>query len=221
MGRVTRTVIKICGLTRSEDAILAARAGADWLGLNFWPRSRRFIDPDRACDVAARVREASAAVTLVGVFVNQPAGDITRIAQDVGLDRVQLHGDESVADCAALMDTGLEVIKAMGLAAPEDIDRLTGYPGEVILVDAPSAGYGGSGRCLDWSLARDAVIAGERAGKRVILAGGLDPDNVARAVAEVQPFGVDVASGVESAPGVKDPARVRAFVAAARQGTAE
>jgi phosphoribosylanthranilate isomerase len=209
-------VVKICGLTRSEDAIAAARAGADWLGLNFWPRSRRFIDPLRACDVTARMREAGAAVTLVGIFVNQPAFDILRIAEDVGLDRVQLHGDETAADCAALMAAGVKVIKALALGARADIDRLAAYPSDVILVDTPTAGYGGSGRCLDWSLARDAVAAGQRAGKRVILAGGLDPDNVARAVAEVQPFGVDVASGVESAPGIKDPDRVRAFMAAAK-----
>jgi phosphoribosylanthranilate isomerase len=208
-------VIKICGLTRSGDAIAAARAGADWLGLNFWPRSKRFIDPIRACDVAARVREAGVATTLIGVFVNQPAGDILRIAEHVGLDGVQLHGDETAADCAALMAAGVTVIKALALGSRADIVRLAGYPGEVILVDTPAAGYGGSGRCLDWSLARAAVEAGERAGKRVILAGGLDPDNVARAVAMVKPSGVDVASGVESAPGVKDPDRVRAFVAAA------
>jgi phosphoribosylanthranilate isomerase len=167
--------------------------------------------------VAARLREASAAVTLVGVFVNQPAGDILRIAENVGLDQVQLHGDETAADCAALMAAGIQVIKALALGTRADVGRLAAYPGDVILVDTPTAGYGGSGRCFDWSLARDAVDAAQRAGKRVILAGGLDPDNVARAVAEVQPFGVDVASGVESAPGIKDPARVRAFVAAATE----
>lgn len=211
-----RLIVKICGVTRAEDAAMAVTAGADWLGLNFWPPSKRFVSLDAALAVARAARDAADAagrtVALVGVFVNQPAEDIRRIHSDVGLDHVQLHGDETPEDCAHLAATGLSVIKAIALGAAEDLDRLAAYPVTTYLVDTPTPGYGGSGRAFDWSLARAAC----RAGARILLAGGLAPDNVARAVAEVAPLGVDVASGVERAPGIKDAARVRAFVAAAR-----
>lgn len=208
-------LVKICGITRPEDAALAAAAGADWIGLNFWPMSKRFVgaDPGRARALAEAARLANEALAVVGVFVNQAVSEVVRTARDVGLDVVQLHGHESPAACAEVMAAGVRVIKAMALSSMDDVERLHAYPGEAFLMDTPTPGHGGSGRTFDWALARAAVATG----KRIFLAGGLDADNVARAVAEVSPHGVDVASGVESAPGIKDARLVRAFVAAARQ----
>lgn len=202
------TVVKICGITRPGDAVAAVEAGADWIGLNFWSSSSRYIGPAAAVEVASAAR-AAGTVTLVGVFVNETTARIAEIAAQVGLDRVQLHGDETPADCAAL---GASAIKALSMASAGDVARIAQFPCDTVLIDTPTAGYGGSGRTFDWSLARDAVATG----KRVVLAGGLGPDNVAAAVAEVAPFGVDVASGVEASPGVKDPELIRRFVTAAK-----
>lgn len=209
------TVVKICGITRAEDAIACVRAGADWLGLNFWPPSRRFIDAEHGRALAAAARSAGDPA-LVGVFVNQSNKEIAAVARAVNLDWVQLHGDEGPERCAELVDRGLRVIKALPMASAADIDRLADYPASTFLIDTPTAGYGGSGRTFDWELARRAVATG----RTIILAGGLDPDNVAAAVAGVRPFGVDVASGVESLPGIKDHARVRAFIDRAKAGAA-
>ena len=228
-------VVKICGLTRPEDAAAAVRAGADWLGLNFWPGSKRAIDAARGQELAAAARAAArleagregvtdtrASVTLVGVFVNQAADHIADVVADVGLDRVQLHGDEGPEACAALAARGVaapRVIKALSLAAAADVDRALAWVAagvDTLLVDTPSAGYGGSGRTFDWTLARALVDAGAESGCQVILAGGLTADNVAQAVARVMPFGVDVASGVETAPGIKDADAMAAFVRQAR-----
>lgn len=209
-------LVKICGVTRPGDAAVAVDAGADWLGLNFWPGSKRCIDTGAARRVveAARAAAASraAAVSLVGVFVDQPGEDIARAVADLGLDRAQLHGRETPEQCAALVAAGVPVVKAVALSSMDDVARLRAYDVDYLLVDTPTPGRGGSGRTFDWALARAAVATGAR----VVLAGGLGPDNVARAVAEVGPCGVDVASGVESAPGVKEPDRVRAFVSAAK-----
>lgn len=202
------TIVKVCGITRSDDAVDAVRAGADWIGLNFWPQSKRYIQPTDAVDVVFAAR-AAGYVAVVGVFVNQTRALISEIVSTVGLDRVQLHGDETPEDCAAL---GGDVIKALSMASAADVARIADYPCQTVLIDTPTAGYGGSGRTFDWSLARDAVATG----KRVVLAGGLNADNVAAAVAEVAPYGVDVASGVEASPGVKDSELVRRFVAAAK-----
>lgn len=201
-------IVKICGLTRPEDAAAAVRAGADWLGLNFWPRSKRYGEPARARAVAEAAR-AAGSVELVGVFVNQDADEVERIAAQVGLDRVQLHGDESPAYCARFRG---RYLKALGLRSRDDLARMADYDCDVFLIDTPSAGYGGSGVVGDWSLAAEAVATG----RRIVLAGGLRPDNVGAAIAAVRPYGVDVAGGVESAPGVKDADRMAAFVAAVR-----
>lgn len=192
---------------------MVVRAGADWIGLNFWPRSKRWIDRERGLEVAAAARAERAGIVLVGVFVDQLEDGVRGIADEMGLDYVQLHGNESPDFCAGF---GARAIKAFAMSASADIDRLADYPGcETLLIDTPTPEYGGSGRTFDWSLARAAVATG----RRIVLAGGLNPGNVAEAVATVRPFGVDVASGVESAPGrpgQKDEALVRAFVAAAK-----
>lgn len=206
------TLAKICGITRVEDAELAAGLGADFLGLNFWPGSKRRVSPEFAAVLAAAARATAPQVQLVGLFVDQSEGEIVGIANALVLDVVQLHGDEPPALVAALATRGLRVWKAHAVSGPADIDGLRAWPADAHLLDAPSAGRGGSGTTFDWAHAAAAVAAGHR----VVLAGGLTPDNVADAVAQVRPFAVDVASGVESAPGIKDPAKVRAFLAATR-----
>ncbi|MEM9493256.1 MAG: hypothetical protein AAGC55_29165, partial [Myxococcota bacterium] len=133
-------VVKICGFTRAADAAAAACAGADWLGLNFWPRSKRYIaaEPGRAVAEAARAAApGERGPLMVGLFVNQPAEHVAAVAGAVGLDAVQLHGDESPEQCAELAAGGLTVIKALAMSGPEDIERLTGYPCATVLIDTP------------------------------------------------------------------------------------
>ncbi len=200
--------VKICGLTRPADARAAVVAGADLLGLNFWPGSKRCVDLERARELAAAAR-AAGPVAVVGVFVNADPAEVASVRSKVLLDYVQLHGDEPPEHCAAL---GGRVIKAFAPTAASELPKLAAYRCDMVLLDALCTGYGGSGRTGDWQLAQSAVAAGHR----VLLAGGLQPDNVAAAIAAVAPWGVDVASGVESAPGIKDTERMRAFVRAAK-----
>lgn len=212
------TRIKICGVTRAEDAAWIAAAGPDFLGLNFWPSSKRYLAPARAGAVAAAAR-AGGPTRLVGVFVNAAVAEIAAIARDIGLDVIQLHGDETPDDVRAVaLATGRSVWKAIAVAAPADLTGLAGWPVEAILLDAPAAGRGGAGVVFDWSLARDAQLrdpAGSSA-IRLVLAGGLGPANVAAAIDALDPWAVDVASGVEAAPGIKDPAKTAAFIAQVR-----
>ena len=189
----------------------AAATGADFLGLNLWPGSRRHVDVATARALADAARAAAPAVIVVGVFVDASEDDIVRAVAAAGLDVVQLHGREPVALAAALVARGLTVWRAAAMATDADVAALAAQPAAAYLLDTPTAGHGGSGRTFDWRLAAAAVAAGHR----VILAGGLDPDNVAAAIARVRPWAVDVASGVEAAPGVKDPLRVTRFVEAA------
>jgi phosphoribosylanthranilate isomerase len=206
--------VKVCGVTREDDAHRIAAAGVDWIGLNFWPGSKRVVDTARGRALAAAARAGNPAVVVVGVFVDEDPDRIAAIAGEVGLDRLQLHGDEGPAACAAL---GPRAFKAVAIAAAADLVRAAAYPGALVLLDTPSAGRGGAGVAFDWSIARDAATI---AGKQILLAGGLHPDNVAAAVRAVRPWGVDVASGVESAPGVKDLERAHAVGAAARAAAA-
>jgi phosphoribosylanthranilate isomerase len=209
--------IKVCGVTLPDDAAMVAAAGVDFIGLNFWPRSRRHVEVERAPMIAAAARAAAPAtgVRIVGLFVDAHADEIVAAHAAVGLDRVQLHGDESPDDCRVIARaTGLPVWKAIAVASARDLAALADWPVDAILLDAPTAGRGGSGTTFDWALAADAVARHPRLA--IVLAGGLGPDNVAAAIAQVRPFAVDVASGVERAPGVKDADRVHAFVAAAR-----
>ena len=202
------TRIKICGMTSVEDALMAVDAGADAIGLIFWSGSTRAVGVEHA---QAITRALPPLISTVGVFVNETPDRVRTVADAVGLSGVQLHGDEVVADWARFPRP---VLKAMAL------DRYATSPWQTaraaILVDAHDpVTIGGTGRTIDWEAARD--IAATRP---LVLAGGLTPDNVADAVALVAPWGVDVASGVEQAPGVKDAARVRAFVQAVRAADA-
>jgi len=210
--------IKICGITVAEDAALAAGLGVDFLGLNFWPGSKRRVTVEQALPLADAARRENGGVTLVGLFVDADVGDIVRAVRTVGLDALQLHGDETgdaIAEIAAR--TGVPVWKAVPVGGPADVDGLAGLferGVDAVVLDAPSPGRGGSGKLIDWDVARGAVERWPQ--RRIVLAGGLSPDNVAAAIARVRPWAVDVASGVEASPGHKDPARVRAFVEAAR-----
>lgn len=206
--------VKICGVTSADNAAMVAAAGADFLGLNFWPGSRRHLPVARAPEVAAAARQAGARI--VGLFVNAAADEIEAAHRAVGLDVVQLHGDETPAQVAELATRlGLPVWKALALADDASLSQLAAYPAaEALLLDAPSAGRGGSGISLDAALV--AVARQRYPERRIVLAGGLTPGNVAAAIAAARPWAVDVASGVEQAPGHKDPAKVRAFLDAVR-----
>lgn len=211
------TRIKICGVTRTGDAAQIAGAGADYIGLNFWPKSKRYLDPARGPEVAAAARAAGPA-QLVGVFVNASPSEIAGVAERVPFDVIQLHGDETPDDAAELArTTGCAIWKAIAVRGPDAVAALDVWPTQAILLDTPSAGRGGAGVTFDWQLAQDARRL--HPARSIVLAGGLDPENVGRAITAVAPWAVDVASGVESAPGVKDPARVTAFIAAARART--
>jgi phosphoribosylanthranilate isomerase len=192
--------VKICGITRAEDAVAAVDAGAHAIGFVFWPQSPRFVDPYRARSIAALL---PALVTPVGVFVDQPADYVNGVAALVPLGAVQLHGDEDVRYAAQIVRPVIKAI-AIGDFAPQ----VGGWPDQVtMLLDVHDpARRGGTGRTIDWGAASRA--ARER---RALLAGGLTPENVAQAVAVVQPFGIDVSSGVERSPGIKDHARIRAL----------
>ena len=191
-------IVKVCGLTRIEDAAAACELGAAAVGFIFWPQSPRFVDPYRA---RAIVRALPPFVTPVGVFVNQPADYVNGVASLVRLGAVQLHGDEEVEYIARI---NRPVIKAVS----NGTTARSAWPSDaVLLVDAHDPERrGGTGLAADWDAA--ARLARSR---RVLLAGGLNAGNVADAVARVQPFGVDVSSGVELAPGIKDRDRMEDF----------
>ena len=191
-------LVKICGITRHEDADAAVACGAGAVGFVFWPKSPRFVDPYRAREIVAALPPFVAAV---GVFVNQPAEYINGVASLAGLSAVQLHGDEDAAFAAAIRRP---VIKAIGLSVVDG--QAEAWPVRfTLLLDAHDPERrGGTGRPIDWN--RAAAIAGTR---RIVLSGGLKPENVAEAVACVRPFGIDVSSGVEASPGVKDHGRLR------------
>lgn len=210
------TRIKICGVTLPDDAARVAAAGADFLGLNFWPRSKRYLAPEHAPRVAAAARAATpAGILVVGVFVNAPVDEIAALARDAPLDVIQLHGDESPDDAIAVARvTQLAVWKAIAASAPPDIERLEAWPVDAILLDAPTLGRGGGGKVFDWNLAR--LARRKNPAQKLVLAGGLDPANVRAAIEAVDPWAVDVASGVEAAPGIKDAAKLTAFIAAVR-----
>lgn len=202
--------VKICGITNQVDAELAIAAGANALGFNFWPGSRRYLEPAKA---AHWIRELPDTVIRVGVLVNPSESYATTIAAIDGIDLLQLHGAESPEFCLHLVEADIPLWKAIpmiGLGM-----RLPDYHAERILLDTVvGEKFGGTGVPFPWSCARDLITANPTL--ELILAGGLTPENVGRAIAKSRPFGVDVASGVEGRSGRKDIYRVRDFIAAAR-----
>jgi phosphoribosylanthranilate isomerase len=204
-----RPRVKICGVRRLEDALLAAELGADAVGFVFWPQSPRFVDPYRARAIASQLPPF---LTTVGVFVDQPADFVNGVADLLALGAVQFHGHEAPSDCAR---SSHRVIKAVAVGDSFDRGRdLDAVPSHVtVLLDAHDPiKRGGTGKAIDWTVAADAARR-----RRVILSGGLQPGNVQSALSAVRPYAVDVSSGVESSPGVKDPDKLRAFFEAVRE----
>jgi phosphoribosylanthranilate isomerase len=201
------TRVKVCGITNLEDALAALAAGADLLGFNFYARSPRYVSPVEARNIIERLPDS---VSCVGVFVNESTpAEVERIAREAGLGAVQLHGDETAEFCQGLR--GLTTIKALRVGADFNVESAAAYDTDAVLLDAYVAGArGGTGHTFDWT---HASLTRERVPK-LFLAGGLNPDNVAAAVAAVRPYAVDVCSGVETAPGRKSPELMRRFVKA-------
>ncbi len=198
--------IKICGITNLEDALRAADLGADALGFIFYPKSPRKVAPEAARAIIAQLPPL---VTTVGVFVDEDAAAVRELAARVGLDWVQLHGQESPDYCRSL---GRRVIKGFRIQDEHSLSALAAYRGaaQALLLDTYKKGQiGGTGETFNWALAREAQKYGP-----IILAGGLNPENVARAIETAQPQAVDVASGVEAAPGKKDAEKLKRFFAA-------
>ncbi len=201
-------IIKICGIKTLNDARAAIESGADYLGFNFYPKSVRFVEKETCAEITSALKREHPQIKLVGVFVNSPVDEVKNILETCHLDLVQLHGDETPEMLEAFNG---KAFKAIRLSADGITDeRMIADNAPALLVDAAVKGvYGGSGVTADWS------VAAELAKKYpLLLAGGLTPENVADAVRQVKPWGVDVASGVESAPGEKDASKMKAFVRA-------
>ncbi|MEK7950007.1 phosphoribosylanthranilate isomerase [Luteolibacter soli] len=203
------TSLKICGVTLADDALRLVELGVDALGANFWPHSKRYLAPERA----GFLKEFEGRILRVGVFVNADLKLPAKLVREGLIDVVQLHGDETPDDVVRLKEAGIPVIKALGVRALADLQRAHEFQADSILLDAHAPGvYGGTGETIDWTLARRFVE--ENPGLPVILAGGITPDNVAAAIAAVRPAALDVASGAEESPGIKDFAKVEALLAA-------
>jgi phosphoribosylanthranilate isomerase len=202
------TRVKVCGITRHEDAELAVELGAWALGFILWPGSARHVEAPLAAGIARSMRRRA---QLVGVFVNQPLDDIARAVDEIGLTHVQLHGDEGPSFAAAVgQRTGARVIKAIRVRSRADVVDAERFHTDVHLFDGP-----GNGQTWDWRL-----VGERRTRTPLVLAGGLTPENVGDAIEAVHPWAVDVASGVEAEPGSKDPEKLRAFMAAVQGATA-
>jgi phosphoribosylanthranilate isomerase len=194
--------VKTCGITNREDALAAIEAGADALGFNFYGRSPRYVAPELAREICSHVPEA---VCRVGIFVNAGREDVASVVRRVGLTAVQFHGDETPDDCRGW---SCKVVKALRVSDKTAVTAARAYDVDYILADAHVEGaFGGSGKRVDLALLE------ELDPERLIVAGGLTPDNVAEVVRRLRPFGVDVASGIERSPGKKDWERMRRFIA--------
>jgi len=199
--------VKICGNTNLADAQVAVEAGADMLGFIFCESSPRVVTVEK---VAAIARELPSHIVKVGVFVNPTESDVFEAISSCGLNLLQFHGEEPPEFCTQF---GVMSVKAFRVRDASSLEALANYPTDAWLLDAfAPEKAGGTGKTFNWGLA----IAAQKLGKPIFLAGGLTPDNVANAVRNVQPFAVDVSSGVESSPGKKDHAKVRAFIKAAK-----
>jgi phosphoribosylanthranilate isomerase len=203
--------VKICGITNAADALAAIDAGANLLGFNFYVKSPRRIAEDEAAKIRPRLPKE---VDAVGIFVNTPTADVAAMCKSLRLDAAQLHGDET-AETVAELAGSVPVVKAFRVDFDFDLKTLKDYSRAfAFLFDAVVSGqYGGTGHSTDWDAARQAAVK-----HRIILAGGLKVENVAAAVRIVRPYGIDVASGVESKPGKKDHGRLREFIQEVRRG---
>lgn len=201
------TSLKICGVTLPSDADQLVALGVPALGANFWPKSKRYLPPSEA----AFLKDLSGKILRVGVFVNESPETILSIHRDGLIDLVQLHGDESPEDAAFLREAGIPFIKAIGVKTRDDLTRAADYGAEAILLDAHAPGvYGGTGETFDWNVALD--FKNQHPSLPVILAGGIVPENAALAASTVKPAALDVASGAELSPGIKDFDKVSALL---------
>ncbi len=200
--------VKVCGITNLEDALAAVDLGADALGFVFYKESRRHVEPGEASRI---ISELPPFVSTVGVFVNQELEEIESVRKTAGIDTIQLHGDETPEFCGMIPH---RVIKAVRVRDGVDRAKVELYPVQAILFDKYSDNmYGGTGRSFDWDILRDLNIS-----KRIILSGGLTPENVSQAVGIVRPYAVDVSSGVEDSPGKKNHMKLRKFIEAVKNG---
>ena len=208
MENISSTKIKICGITNIEDAQVAANYGADALGFIFYNQSKRYVEPQVAKAIIAQVPPF---IKTVGVFVNQSLEEIIKIRQEAGIDVAQLHGDENVEFCRSIPFRSIKVIRVKGKS---DLNEVAQYPDQAILFDTYSdEEYGGTGRSFDWE-----ILKGLSLPNKIILSGGLTPDNVLEAVKIVRPYAVDVSSGVEDRPGKKDYMKIKRFIEAIKNG---
>jgi len=199
------TKIKICGITNIEDALLAIDLGADALGFVFYRGSKRYIDPESANNIISKLPPF---ITTVGIFVNQGLDEINYTKEMAGFDTIQLHGDESPDFCKNFA----RVIKAIRVKENIDSELIESYPVKAVLFDTFSEeSYGGTGRSFVWDALKDLNTT-----KRIILSGGLTPENVFQAVRMVHPYAVDVSTGVEDYPGKKNPEKLKKFIEAVR-----
>jgi phosphoribosylanthranilate isomerase len=204
--------VKICGLTTPQDAAAAIEFGADALGFNFYSGSKRYLRMEAAGEWIAAL---PGHVEKVAILVNPSWDEARAAAATGGITALQLHGAETPGFCRRLMEEGIRFEKALPVTGPDSLANVPDFFTPTVLLDSGGAGeFGGSGQTFPWKIARDFVLAHPHL--NVILAGGLTPENVAEAVAVVRPFGVDVTSGVESAPGRKDHSRLRDFIATSR-----
>ncbi len=203
--------LKICGVTLEGEAEELLEMGVDALGFNFWPQSKRYLNPTDATWLTG----LAGRVLRVGVFVNCPPPDAIKLIRQGAIDVVQLHGDEQPEDARPFADAGIPFIKAIGVDKSADLKRATEYGAAAILLDAPAPGlYGGTGKSFDWNLAD--AFRRRHPDLPVILAGGITPENAAAAIVSVHPAALDVASGAETSPGLKDFRKVAALLAAFR-----
>lgn len=204
------TKIKICGIKTVRDALAAIEAGADYLGFNFYPKSPRFIERQACAEITSVLKREYPQVRLMGVFVNSSVEEVKDTLQICSLDLAQLHGDETPEMISAFNGKAFKAFRGI----PENVDGFARNDAPAFLLDASVKGiYGGSGVTADWDGAAELAQA-----YPLLLAGGLTPENVVEAVSRVKPWGVDVASGVESAPGEKDAGKLVEFVKAVRVG---
>jgi len=195
-----KTSLKICGITSLEDALQLVELKVEALGLNFWPQSKRYITPEKAATFTTALKGK---ILRVGVFVNAAQDDILKLLQDEVIDVAQLHGDEDIAYCQQFATSGYPFIKAIGVANADSLNNISDYHATAILLDAHAPEiYGGTGNTFDWHLAKEVIEQNPKL--PVILAGGITAQNAADAYDTVHPHAVDVASGAEISPGIKD-----------------
>lgn len=200
--------LKVCGVTLADDADTLVELGVDAIGVNFWSGSKRYLAPESA----VWLENLAGRILRVGVFVNEPPALPVRLIHEGLIDVVQLHGDESPADAAIFREHGIPFIKAIGVKSAADLDLASYFGASAILLDAHAPGiYGGTGQTMDWNTA--VAFLNSHPHLPLILAGGIVPENAAAAASAVKPAALDTASGVESAPGIKDRQKIKALLA--------